>query len=92
MRDIITVSVPVNLKRHGARRIIISPDDAADQSLSASQEPDESMVSALVKAWHWQQMADSGRFKSLGEMAEKEGVTSSYLAVPPLLNLPPLAR
>lgn len=78
MSEAFTIQVPVCFKKQGARRLILAPDGADDRTLSTSQKPDASMINALVKAWHWQKQIETGRLRSIGELAEREKITRSY--------------
>jgi hypothetical protein len=40
---------------------------------------DNSLVKALVRAFRWQRMLESGEFATIGELAEREGITPSYM-------------
>lgn len=78
MSDSFTIQVPVSFKKKGIRRLIISPAGAPDTTLSMSQQVDPNMVNALVKAWRWQTMIETGQYRNVAALAEKEKVTTSY--------------
>jgi hypothetical protein len=40
---------------------------------------DETLVKALVRAHRWRQRIESGRAKSITDLAEQEGVTDAYV-------------
>ncbi len=40
---------------------------------------DSALVKALARAHRWQRMLDSGEFATIRELAEREGVTPSFL-------------
>lgn len=78
MSETFTIQVPVRFKKQGIRRLIMSPADAPDHTLSMSQQVDPNMIHALTKAWHWQKMIETGQYRNVAELAEKEKVTTSY--------------
>jgi hypothetical protein len=78
MNKIVSLHVPVQFKRRGARRLIIAPDNAKDQSLSLSCQPDPNLVNSLKRAYRWQKLIEDGRCKNIEELAKKEKVTSSF--------------
>jgi hypothetical protein len=41
--------------------------------------PDETLVKALVRAHRWRRRIESGRAKSITDVAEQEGVTDAYV-------------
>ncbi len=79
MKSTITLQVPIEFKRKSARRLVIAPDNAADQSLSFNHQIDPTMVKALIRAYRWQQLIDSGKALHAEDLGEKEGVTGSYI-------------
>ena len=79
MNTTLTIRVPVKFRRQGIRRLIIAPEGAQNQTISTSQQPDASLIAALVRAWRWEKMLESGHHKSITALAEHEKVTPSYL-------------
>ena len=53
------------------------------------RRPDETLVKALVRAHRWRRRIESGRARSITDLAEQEGVTDAYVCR--LLPLPCLA-
>jgi hypothetical protein len=41
--------------------------------------PDETLIKALVRAHCWRRRIESGRTKSITDVAEQEGVTDAYV-------------
>jgi hypothetical protein len=41
--------------------------------------PDETLIKALVRAHRWRRRIESGRAKSITDLAEQEGVTHAYV-------------
>lgn len=76
----VVVQVPVKFKRHGVRRLIIAPETTDDQTLSASNVPDPVLVAALVRAHRWQRMIEDGLIGNIERLAEKEGISSTFIS------------
>ena len=76
--DHILITIPMDLKRRCGRKEIIVPNGlpGAARSKPPTQEP---LVTALARAFHWQELLDSGRYSSVTELAEALGVDRSYV-------------
>ena len=71
----ITVRIPMTWKRRGGRKVIIAPD-GGDAWAPAKPRPDETLIRALARAHRWKRLLEEGKYRSAGELAEAEGVTS----------------
>jgi hypothetical protein len=72
----------------GGRKLIIAPDG----SPAAAAEPkrDDALIKVLVKAHRWRRRIESGRAKSIADLAAQKGVTDAYVCrVLPLSCLAP---
>ncbi len=77
--DTFTVRVPLTLKRHGGRKLVIVPDGGGvPERLHAN--PDDTLLKALARAYRWKRMLESGQVRSLNELAEAEEINPSYLS------------
>ena len=79
----ITVHVPLNIQRRGGRKVVIAPDGSVLPQARPSLVPptaDPVLVKALAKAFRWKRMIDDGRYASVRELADGEGVKPSYAA------------
>ena len=76
--DHVVIRIPMDLKRRGGRKEIIVPEGlpGTEQRKSPTQEP---LVTALARAFHWQELIDSGKYASVTELAEALGVDRSYV-------------
>jgi hypothetical protein len=74
----ITVRIPMTFKRHGGRKVIITPD-GGDAWVPANPRPDETLIRALARAHRWKRLLEESRYRSAGELAEREGVTRSFV-------------
>ena len=79
----ITVHVPLHIRRRGGRKVVIAPDGSALPLARPSLVPptaDPVLVKALARAFRWKRMLDEGRYASVQELADGEGVKPSYAA------------
>jgi hypothetical protein len=76
---ILSVNIPMRLKRHGGRKLIVTPDGKAVTPPSAPKQ-DDTLIKALVRAWKWQKLLDDGKFASIEALAVKENVNPSYVS------------
>ena len=75
--DTLTIRIPIRLQRRGGRKLIVMPEGAAAPARKPSR--DEALVKALVRAHRWRRRIESGRAKSITDLAEQEGVTDAYV-------------
>ena len=75
----LTVTVPMALRRRGGRKLILLPEDAAPLPAPAPPRADSAQVKALARAHRWRKLMESGRFLSMTDLAEREGINHSYL-------------
>lgn len=85
----LVISIPIQMRMRGKRKEIISPADSppdAGERLSES----ESLVTALVRAYCWNGHLESGRFRSIPELAATVKLERSYVSrILELVNLAP---
>ncbi len=84
----IIVRIPMQIKRRMGRKEIIVPEGLED-SATVPSIPQEPLVTALARAFHWQELIDTGRYTSVAALAEALGVDRCY--VRRILNLACLA-
>jgi len=90
----VTVVVPMTIRRRGGRKQIIGPDGALvragdDATGVATTRGDPVLVKALARAFRWRRLLEEGRYASVRELANAEGVNRTYIGR--LLNLTLLA-
>jgi hypothetical protein len=86
--ETLTIRIPMKLQRRGGRKLIITPEGVTP----ATPKPrrDETLNKALVRAHRWRRSIESGRAKSITDLAEQEGVTDAYVCrLMPLTCLAP---
>ena len=75
--DTLTIRIPIPLQRRGGRKQIMTAEGV---SAPARKPPrDETLIKALVRAHRWRRKVESGRAKSITDLAEQEGVTDAYV-------------
>lgn len=73
------VRIPMRFQRRSGRKRIVATDGS--QVVPASKpQPDGTLIKALARARRWQRMLDEGRFASVRELAEADGVGLSYVS------------
>jgi hypothetical protein len=75
--DTLTIRIPIRLQRRGGRKLIMTPEGVAAPARKPSR--DDTLVKALVRAHRWRRKIESGRAKSITDLAEQEGVTDAYV-------------
>jgi hypothetical protein len=75
--DTLTIRIPMRLQRRDGRKLIMVPEGVAAPARKPSR--DETLVKALVRAHRWGRKIESGRAKSITDLAEQEGVTTAYV-------------
>ncbi len=72
--DTVTLHVPFRLVKRGGRKEMVLPDGAEQ-----TRKPDNALVKALARAFRWKRMLESGEFATIAELAEREGIATSYM-------------
>ncbi|WP_437176765.1 hypothetical protein [Pseudoponticoccus marisrubri] len=72
--DTVTLHVAFRIVKRGGRKEMQMPDGAVQP-----RRTDSALVKALARAFRWKRMLDSGEFASISELAEREGIASSYM-------------
>jgi hypothetical protein len=75
----VTVRIPLAIKNRGGRKVVISPDG---QQTWAPSRPrvDNTLFRAIVQAFHWKQLLESGQFATVSELAAAESLNGSYVS------------
>ena len=75
----LVIRIPMQLKKRGGRKEIIVPDGlpGTGPSKSATQKP---LITALARAFHWQELIDGGKYSSISDLAEALGLDRSYVS------------
>jgi hypothetical protein len=77
--ETIAVSIPMTWKRRVGRRVIIAPD-GGDASAPTKARPHETLIWALGRAHRWNRMLETGKCRSIAEIAEAEKINRSFVS------------
>lgn len=72
--ETVTFHVPFRVVKRGGRREMQMPDGTTQP-----RRTDNTLVKALARAFRWKQMLESGEFTTIAELAEREGIATSYM-------------
>lgn len=72
-KQTITVHVPFRVVKRGGQKEMRLPEGAT------TRRPDSALVKALGGAFRWKRMLESGEFATITELAEREGITPTYI-------------
>jgi hypothetical protein len=75
--DTLTIRIPIRLQRRGGRKLIIAPEGVA--APAPKPRRDDTLIKALVRAHRWRRRIESGRARSITDLAEQESVTVAYV-------------
>lgn len=67
----LTTVIPVRIKRHGGRKVVIPAPESPEAEAPEHHEP---ILTALSRAFHWQRLLDEGQMTSRVEIARQEGL------------------
>jgi hypothetical protein len=75
----LTVRVPMAIKNRGGRKVVVSPDG---QQAWAPLRPrvDNTLLRAVVQAFQWKNLLESGEYATVSELAAAEKLNTSYVS------------
>ncbi len=76
----VTVRVPISIRRHGGRKLVLAPDGTSDIWLVPARRVDNAMVKAIARAFRWRDMLENGTHATVEEIAVAEKIHSSYVS------------
>jgi len=77
---ILSVQVPIKLRRRGGRKLIIAPPGApAPSAATPSAKADPTIIKALARSHRWKRLLDTGHYATIKEIAETEHVAARYI-------------
>jgi hypothetical protein len=71
------IRVPMTPRRRGARKFVVGPGGIAWTGRRAVV--DNTIIKALRRAHRWKAILESGKYGSMTELANEEGINLSYL-------------
>ena len=75
--QMLTVRVPLAVRKRGGRKLMMTPGGMANRGASAA---DTTLVKSLARAFRWRGMMETGRYATLNELAAAEKINSSYVS------------
>ena len=78
--QMLTVHIPLTVRRRGGRKVVIAPDGTEAHAVSATARIDSTLVKALARAFRWRRMLESGRYATIDELAAAEKINGSYVS------------
>ena len=76
--DTVTVHIPVVFRQRAGRKQIIGPPGSVPWS--PAPRVDTALLKAIVRAYRWREMLESGKYQCAADLAKAEGVNDSYLS------------
>src|ERR1700716_4559317 len=74
----ITVRIPITLRHQGGRKQVVTPAGAAPW-IPSPPRVDNTVVKAIVRAFRWRDMLESGDYATVRDLARAEAINESYL-------------
>src|SRR5260370_36265345 len=74
----ITVRIPITLRHQGGRKQVVTPAGATPW-IPTPPRVDNTMVKAIVRAYRWRDMLESGDYATVRDLAKAEAINESYL-------------
>ena len=77
--QMLTVHIPLTVRRRGGRKVVIAPDGTESPVIAAARI-DSTLVKALARAFRWRRMLETGVVSTVGEIAVRERINKSYVS------------
>jgi hypothetical protein len=74
---IVTVRVPIAIRRRGGRKLVLAPDGSTMALIR--RHVDNAMVKAIARAFRWREMLETGKYSTVREIAAAEKINESYV-------------
>ncbi|MFN0043074.1 MAG: hypothetical protein ACKVSF_07665 [Alphaproteobacteria bacterium] len=74
----LTIHIPVQFKKRGGRKLVLAPDGVASP-IAPKPAVDDTMLKLLIKGHRWRRRIESGKAKSITDLAAQENVTIAYV-------------
>ena len=76
---LLTVSIPMAIRKRGGRKVVVSPGGTEPWAMPRPRI-DNTLLRALVQAFHWQHMLESGQHATISELAAAEKLDRSFVS------------
>jgi hypothetical protein len=77
--ETVVVSVPVRFYRRNGRQMILADRLEPEAEPAESAAPNTALLTALAKAYVWQDQLEAGQFEDMQDIAKANGVDRSYV-------------
>lgn len=81
MADTVTVRVPLEIRKRGGRKVVVSPDGSvlpgAPRQVTTPADP--ALLKALGRAFRWKRLLDDGTYASVSDIARAEKLDRTYV-------------
>jgi hypothetical protein len=74
---IVTVHLPISIRRRGGRKLVLAPDGSTTALIR--RHVDSAMVKAVARAFRWREMLENGTHATIAEIADAEKINESYV-------------
>jgi len=74
----VTVRIPITLRHQGGRKQVVTPAGATPW-IPTSLRVDNTIVKAIVRAFRWRDLLESGPYATVRDLAKAESINESYL-------------
>jgi DNA-binding transcriptional ArsR family regulator len=75
----LTVNIPMTIRERGGRKVIVSPV-GAEPWAPLRPRIDNTLLRAIVQAFHWKHQLEKGQFATISELAEAEKLDRSFVS------------
>jgi hypothetical protein len=77
--DMITVRVPIAIRKRGGRKLVIAPDGSPVKAVQSEDRVHDALVKAIARAYRWQELLENGTYATIAEIAESEKINETYV-------------
>jgi hypothetical protein len=76
---IVTVRVPISIKKRGGRKLVLAPDGVEVLPATIARHVDNAMVKAIARAFRWRKLLENGDYTTIREIANSETINETYV-------------
>ena len=75
----VTVTVPFAIRKHGGRKLVITPDGVTSAPAPRTRV-DSALLKALARGFRWRKLLETGHFATIEKIAKAENINPSYIS------------
>jgi hypothetical protein len=75
--SVLTVAIPLAIRRRGGRKRILTPVGEPNWA-PLSRDVDSTLVKALARGFRWKRLLDEGHYASIVELSAAESINEAY--------------